>query len=134
MRHDIVLFNKAEGGRNPVHTQGGRHPDPLWLIHRHGAWRHRQLNVDDRHRASAVLLALAALAAMGSLAKPTLAAAAPLLAGAALLPHWRVLRFMTEKRGLWFGLRAAPTLWLYLAYSTAAGVVGTVMFATDELS
>jgi len=104
------------------------------LIHRHGAWRDRQLNVDDRHRISAALLGLAALAGVGSLAKPTLGAAAPILAAAALLPHWRVLSFMTEKRGIWFGLRAAPTLWLYLAYSTAAGVVGTVMFATDELS
>jgi len=88
------------------------------------------LNVTLRHRASVVLVALAALGCALSVVVASVRSFAPgfLLAAALalVLMNSDLYRFFARKRGLWFTVRAVPLHWLYYFYcgvSVAAALV-----------
>ena len=84
------------------------------------------LNLDTSSRLSVVLAYGLIGTLLGAILVRPLLAVSGLLIGGLLLLNRPTYRFLWEKRGSWFALRALPWHWLYYLYSGLAFGIGTI--------
>lgn len=84
-----------------------------------------ELNVDATGRASVALMGIVVAALVLSVVIPAAGLAAAAAATALLAVNFRFYRFLAERRGWWFALRAVPLHWLYYLSGGLGFVIGS---------
>jgi glycosyltransferase involved in cell wall biosynthesis len=91
------------------------------------------LNVKISNRISVVLIYLLFLASVGAWFMPWLLVPTVFLVIGLLALNWDLYRFLKDKRGLSFLLKAIPWHWLYFFYSGLAFCIGFVNYRMKRL-
>lgn len=86
------------------------------------------LNTDRSGRLSVALVGLMLLTCIGSIFLPALFSISWLSAVLLFVLNWPTYRFIVQKRGVWFAIRAIPWHWFYYFYSGLGFFVGTLNY------